>query len=68
MPLVSLEPCIHPESLLTASAPDASACWWVLHTRPRTEKTLARKLLSREIGFYLPLYEHRLPAAGRVRT
>jgi transcription antitermination factor NusG len=74
MPLVALETCLYPDSLLSenadAPAPTGveTAQWWVLHTRPRTEKTLARKLLSREIGFYLPLYEHRLPAAGRVRS
>jgi transcription antitermination factor NusG len=80
MPLVALETCLYPDTLLTAvgditpadvvppSGDDAKPEWWVLHTRPRTEKTLARKLLAREVPFYLPLYEHRLPAAGRVRT
>ena len=79
MPLVALETCLYPESLLAATSEAASSPaiatadesksqWWVLHTRPRSEKTLARKLHMREIGFYLPLYEHRLPAAGRVRS
>jgi transcriptional antiterminator RfaH len=77
MPLAALETCIYPDSLLAApvegaatgtSANEGKPEWWVLHTRPRTEKSLARKLLSRAIGFYLPLYEHRLPSAGRVRT
>jgi transcription antitermination factor NusG len=80
MPLVPLESCVYPESLLAENAGTAScanpapttaeevAQWWVLHTRPRTEKALARKLLSQEIGFYLPLYEHRLAAGGRVRS
>ncbi|HEX3315307.1 MAG TPA: transcription termination/antitermination NusG family protein, partial [Gemmataceae bacterium] len=81
MPLAPLETCLYPESLLTAASEAGSSPeiviptteetrsqWWVLHTRPRTEKTLARKLLARQIGFYLPLYEHRLPAAGRVRS
>jgi transcriptional antiterminator RfaH len=81
MPLAALETCLYPESLLAAtsevtSSPEISIPttdemkpqWWVLHTRPRTVKTVARKLLAREIGFYLPLYEHRLPAAGRVRS
>ena len=80
MPLSALETCLYPESLLatseSASSPEialppsdeAKSQWWVLHTRPRAEKTVARKLLAREISFYLPLYEHRLPAAGRVRS
>jgi transcriptional antiterminator RfaH len=80
MPLAALETCLYPDSLLAVptEAPAASAPviatgdeikpqWWVLHTKPRTEKTLARKLLDREIGFYLPLYEHRLPSQTRVR-
>lgn len=29
--------------------------WWVVHTKSRQEKSLARDLLGREIPFYLPL-------------
>lgn len=70
MPLVSVETCLYPERLLdeSAGAVDASARWWVLHTRPRTEKALTRRLLGREVGFYLPLYEHRLNYGNRVRS
>ena len=68
MPLAPLETCLFPETLL-AVPPEASAArWWVLHTRPRAEKMLARKLLSRQVGFFLPLYEHRLGSGGRVRS
>jgi transcriptional antiterminator RfaH len=29
--------------------------WWVLHTKPRQEKALARELLAQQTPFYLPL-------------
>lgn len=70
MPLVTVETTLFPEQLLNEahSSPDAAARWWVLHTRPRAEKALARRLLGREVGFFLPLYEHRLTYSGRVRS
>ena len=43
----------------------------VLHTRPRTEKSLARRLMARSVGFVLPQYERRWlsrrPAAPEAR-
>jgi len=70
MPIVPAEICLFPDRLLDQSPTtvDASARWWVLHTRPRAEKAVARQLLGREVGFYLPLYEHRLTSGGRVRS
>lgn len=43
----------------------ASRSWWVLHTRPRQEKSLARELYRREIPFYLPLERKRSKIRGR---
>jgi len=40
--------------------------WCVLHTRPRAEKALARWLASRDLCFYLPLYERNYVAQRRV--
>lgn len=68
MPLAPAETSLFPESLLTSPSADASARWWVLHVRPRAEKALARRLVAREVGFFLPLYEHRLTCGGRVRS
>jgi transcription antitermination factor NusG len=70
MPLVPEETCLYPDNLLDSptAAADVSARWWVLHTRPRAEKALARNLLGREVGFYLPLFENRLTSGGRVRS
>lgn len=33
--------------------------WWVLHTKPRAEKAVARLLASRRISFFLPLYSQK---------
>src|SRR5437588_3759435 len=53
MPLLPPEPIVYPEGLLSNGAPaeDAAANWWVLHTKPRAEKSLARKCLKGEISF-----------------
>jgi transcriptional antiterminator RfaH len=41
-------------------------CWWVLHTKPRQEKSIARRLVSDCIPFYLPLVAHRKKTRDRV--
>ena len=67
MPLLPMEPFISPDHLLTAPAPPpGDSCWWVLHTRPRAEKALARKVLRQEMSFFLPLYEKRWRSRGRL--
>src|SRR5262245_59247140 len=66
MPLLELEPFIYPDTLLEASSPDAElGSWWVLHTRPRAEKTLARRFSERGTNFYLPLYPREWRNRGR---
>lgn len=68
MPLLPLETYIAPDDLLdTAILPEAdSDCWWVLHTRPRAEKSLARHLLARNLSFFLPLYLRQWRNQGRL--
>jgi transcriptional antiterminator RfaH len=70
MPLLVAEPRAFPDTLFTD--PEAlagrSGRWWVLYTRARMEKALARKLRAQEIPFYLPLYEHALTSGGRKRS
>jgi transcriptional antiterminator RfaH len=69
MPLLSLETYLHPEDLLQRSASVAEdACWWVLHTRPRTEKALARRFVDLGSSFFLPLHERRWRNNGRWLT
>jgi transcriptional antiterminator RfaH len=66
MPLLELETFIYPEELL-ASPPMEEGLdrWWVLHTRPRAEKTLSRKFMDRGAKFYLPLYSREWRNKGR---
>lgn len=67
MPILPLEPFVHPADLLTSpdQDPEAAGAWWVLHTRPRAEKALARKLLAHRQNFFLPLCQKRLQIRGR---
>jgi transcriptional antiterminator RfaH len=68
MPLLTLEPFIHPEHLLDQAtvSDNGSALWWVLHTRPRAEKTLARRLLGLEMPYFLPLHQRQWRKGGRA--
>jgi transcriptional antiterminator RfaH len=67
MPLLPKEPCVFPDHVLEPRATPPGDChWWVLHTRPRAEKALARKVLRLELGFFLPLYERRWRSRGRL--
>lgn len=60
MPLLPLEPFVYPEALFEANPWQGdSARWWVLHTRPRSEKVLARKFMAKAVPFFLPLYHRR---------
>ncbi len=44
-----------PEALVEASPGEGQRRWWVLYTKSRQEKSLARDLLQYQIPFYLPL-------------
>jgi transcriptional antiterminator RfaH len=56
MPVLANEPDLWPESLCEErwGCANGEATWGVLHVRPRSEKALARQLLRREVGYYLP--------------
>jgi transcriptional antiterminator RfaH len=68
MPLLPLEPFVYPDELLNLpkAVDESHDRWWVLHTRPRAEKMLTRKLLKRDISFFLPLYKRQWRTRGRV--
>lgn len=68
MPLLPLEPFVYPPDLLTPRGQDSETArsWWVLHARPRAEKTLARKLLALRQDFFLPLYQKQWQSRGRA--
>jgi transcription antitermination factor NusG len=56
MPILAAETSLFPEGLLDGPRDESPArSWWVLYTRARQEKAVARRLLSHEIPFYLPL-------------
>ena len=54
MPILEKEPDVFPEHLLDMEKPCNGARWWVAHTKPRQEKSLARQLLAKRVSFYLP--------------
>jgi transcription antitermination factor NusG len=66
MPLLQLEPFVFPETLLTEPMADDGPAWLVLHTRPRTEKALARRMAQQRLPFFLPLYKKQWRNQGRL--
>jgi transcription antitermination factor NusG len=70
MPLLPLEPYLFPGDLFDQAAPTMSGLdrWWVLHTRPRAEKALARQFLARGLAFFLPVHHRQWQTRGRLQT
>ncbi len=70
MPLLPQEPCVFPEALFADGPPvaDEEQRWWALHTRPRMEKSLARKLAVAGVSFFLPVSPKRWRCRGRLMT
>ena len=68
MPLLVPEPIQFPADLF--SQPESpflgEARWWVVHTRPRAEKALARRLFKKNLSFFLPVYERHWRKNGRA--
>jgi transcriptional antiterminator RfaH len=67
MPLLASEPSVHPEHLFD-QLPEVDAeagRWWVLHTLPRSEKTLARRLYEKEVPYFLPVHQRQWRSKGR---
>ena len=67
MPILSAETSRFPDHLFTLPDPPEEK-WWLLHTRPRMEKAVARSLLAAEVPFFLPLYSKRQKISGRIHT
>jgi transcriptional antiterminator RfaH len=42
--------------------------WWLIHTRPRHEKTLARELRALDVAHYLPVTKCKAFTRGRPRV
>jgi len=69
MPILQAEPQVYPECLFEQARERSSdRNWWVLHTRPRQEKSVARQLHAGSMPFYLPLISRRLHMRQRVFT
>ncbi len=65
MPILSAEPDRYPADLFDGSAPTAAGrAWYVLHVRPRQEKSLARQLHAAGVPHYLP----SVPRSSRIRN
>lgn len=61
MPILSEEPSVFPADLLQEPSntseqgiSDSERLWWVIYTKSRQEKALARDLLAKQVSFYLP--------------
>ncbi len=69
MPILRREPDIFPKDLLSASAGAASEerRWWLVYTKARQEKALARELWERRVPYYLPLIPRDQIISGRRR-
>lgn len=66
MPILRKEINLFPDALLDDLACQPSPRrWWVLYTKARQEKSLARELLVHQIPFYLPLIKKTTLRRGR---
>ena len=69
MPILAAEPDRYPADALDR-LPDGTSQsrWWVLHAKPRQEKSLARFLHAAGLYYYLPLLARRHRVRGRNMT
>lgn len=66
MPILTQESDLYPPELLNGPISDmGERAWFVLYTRSRREKALARHLYARQIPFYLPLLKKTLLYGSR---
>jgi hypothetical protein len=65
MPILCEETSIYPHDLLEDLGNNSSGNWYLVYTRSRHEKLLARNLLSESMSFYLPLVSKEHFARGR---
>ena len=66
MPILPDQPETVPADLFEADRPADGLRWYVAHTRPRQEKTLARELERLQMPFYLPCQRKRTRVGGSV--
>jgi transcription antitermination factor NusG len=72
MPILPAEPFSFPATLFadaeTPGEVPADGEWYVMHTKSRAEKALARWLLAASVRFFLPLYKKKALRNGQRRT
>jgi transcriptional antiterminator RfaH len=69
VPILAAEPDRYPAGLFDDPAdPAADRAWYVLHVRPRQEKSLARHLHAAGVSYYLPAVARRCTVRNRVLT
>ncbi len=68
MPILAAEPLCFPENLFADVdlRSDPERAWWVLHVRPRQEKSLARQLWDQSVPYFLPQMPRRSVIRGKV--
>lgn len=67
MPVLPVEAYQFPEDAFPGrDAPKQT--WWLLHTRPRAEKAVARALYAARISFFLPVFPKKRKVRKRLQT
>lgn len=64
MPILNREPDLFPAHLFGDS--EKSGLWYVVQTKSRHEKAIARHLLESSISYYLPQHERKIRRARRI--
>ena len=67
MPILPSQPVCYPENLFESCTPGNGVVWWVLHTKPRAEKALARELYAAKIPYFLPEYTQHRTVRSKLR-
>lgn len=70
MPRLQSEPYLLSDECLLGSEQDqfANHAWWVMHTKPRTEKALARRMHELQRHYFLPIQEKRTLSRSRMKS
>src|SRR5262249_40940425 len=72
MPVLQEEPTAFPDNLFKADGrfvKDGRRNWWVLRTKPKQEKAVAREHFQRELPYFLPTTRRlRLTRRGEIAS
>jgi transcriptional antiterminator RfaH len=66
VPILAKETEVFPPDLLDGDVQVNGQRWWVAHTKPRQEKSLARQLLAKKVGFFLPQMDRSRRVRGKT--